>query len=379
MQLNKIKLYHPYLNRTQNTGGSGGSYITDSPYDPYGWDGDSLFGPSRNSVRDLVEGLGYNAGKVLYVDGTNGNDSTAKKGNVLKPYQSVYTAAAFSTSGDLIVVFPGTYTLFSLGLPLRNGVDYYILNADFINTGYSYGLLISFPYQVSCRIFGKGRFIDTTTDNGWALITPYMPCNLDIEGMSFTGNRQIIGQLGAVGSDPRYLSFKNCRLISNDNARPPYTGAGNFSDGSAYFENCYIKGYWSVTNGAMNINYDYKLLFRRCELQANPTNANGFQSSLGLWDYYNAPDLSKVIFESCTLKSTQYNINIGDGYGGIGTNKNIIVKDSYFLNGSGWIENNHANANFKLINNWSSYAPGGSSPVNNLLTGTGFIYDSNLE
>lgn len=378
MQLNKIKLYHPYLNRSQSSGG-GSSYIIDSAYDPYMWDGDISFGPSRNSVRDLVEGLGYNAGKVLYVDVTNGSDNTGRKGNVLKPFQSIYTASSLSSSGDLIVVFPGTYTLYSLGLPLRDGVDYYIMDADFINNGYSYGMLISFPYAVSCRIFGKGRFIDTTPDNGWAMITPYMPCNLEIEGMSFTGNRQIIGQLGSTGSDPRYLSFKNCRLISNDNIRPGYTGAGNFSDGSAYFENCYIKGYWSVTNGAMNVNYNYKLLFRRCELQANPTNANGFQCSLGLWDYYQATDLSKIIFESCVLKSAQYNITVGNGYGGTGTNKNIIIKDSYFLNGSGWIENNHPALQFKLINNWSSYAPGGSSPVNNQLTGSGFTYDNNLE
>jgi hypothetical protein len=379
MQLNKIKLYYPYLNRNQSSGGGGGSYIIDNPYDPYGWDGDILFGPSRNSVRDLVESMGYNAGKVIYVDATNGNDSTGRKGNVLKPFQNLYTASAYSVSGDLIVIFPGTYTLFSLGLPLRDGVDYYILNADFINNGYSYGLLISFPFSVSCRIFGKGRFIDTTPDNGWALITPYMPCNLEIEGMSFTGNRQIIGQLGLVGSDERFLSFKNCRLISNDNMTPSYVGAGNFGDGSAYFEDCYIKGYWSVSNSNMHADHDYKLFFKRCRLEANPTNGNGFQTSLGLWDYYGDTQVSKVIFENCVLKSTQYNITAGDGYGGIGMNKLIIVKDSYFLNSSGWIENNHANLNFKLINNWSSYSPGGSSPVNNLLTGTGFSYDSNLE
>ncbi len=374
MRLNKIKLYQP----NQYTSTSGSSFILDNPYDPYGWDGDTLFGPSRNSIRDMVEGLGYNAGKVIYVDITNGNDSSGRKGNVLKPFQSLYTASAYAVSGDLTVVYPGTYTLGSLGLPLKDGVDYYMLNPKFENYGFSYGLLITFPFSVTCKIFGKAAFTDHSPVGGWAMITPYLNCDLEIEGMTFISNKQILGQLGGPGSN-KFLKFKNCKLISNDNATLYYSGGGFV--GSALFEDCYMKGNFMVGNSGSHPAYDYKVKFNRCQLEANPTNTNGDTSFLRLVEYYGNAELSKVFIDHCVLKATQHNIEIGEGYGGIGSNKFLIVKDSYFYNasGSGWIKNEHINAGFKLINNWSQYAPSGSVAVNNLLTGAGFIYDSNLE
>jgi hypothetical protein len=47
---------------------------------------------------------------VLFVD-PNGNDSTAEKGNLEKPYASIYTAILVSTEQDLVYVFPGNYTI----------------------------------------------------------------------------------------------------------------------------------------------------------------------------------------------------------------------------------------------------------------------------
>ena len=52
---------------------------------------------------------GTNLSKTLFVD-PNGNDSTAVKGDLHKPYQNIYAAKSAATSGDTIYVLPGTWT-----------------------------------------------------------------------------------------------------------------------------------------------------------------------------------------------------------------------------------------------------------------------------
>lgn len=379
MQLNKIRLYRPNT-IVNTTGGGGGSSIIDAPYNTFTWNGDTSQGASRNSIRDKIESMGYVSGKVLYVDAEYGDDSTAQKGNILKPFQSVYTASVYATTDDLILVFPGTYVLNALGLPLRSGVDYFMLDAKFENYGFSYGLLITFPYVVSCKIFGKATFTDYSPVGGWAMITPYMNCNLEIEGMTFISNKQIIGQLGAVGTNEKVLKFKNCKLISNDN-NTMYYNNGGFNIGTGLFEDCFIRGNFLISNAGTHPAYSYKARFSRCEFEANPVNANGETSCLHLFEYYENAELSKIFLDHCVLRSSTYNIHTGEGYGGFGTNKFLIVKDCYLYNASGygWIKNEHANAQFKLVNNWSQYAESGSVPVVNLISGTGVSYDSNLE
>ena len=58
---------------------------------------------------------------VLWVDGTNGNDSTATRGRRDLPYATVVAAAAASQVGDTIHVYAGTYTCTS-SVILKSGV-----------------------------------------------------------------------------------------------------------------------------------------------------------------------------------------------------------------------------------------------------------------
>ncbi|HVD99522.1 MAG TPA: hypothetical protein VNB90_15040 [Cytophagaceae bacterium] len=372
MRLNKIKLYRP-------NSSSGGGNIVDQPYDSSIWDADTTQGASRNAIRDKIESMGYNAGNVLYVDGQAGDDTTARRGNILKPYQTPAMASVNASMNDLIVVFPGNYVLGSFGLPLKYGVNYYMWNPTFINTEFSYGLIMTYPYPIKSKIFGKATFTDYSPVGGWAMITPYMDCDLEFEGMTFISNKQLIGQLGSSGLN-KILKFKNCKLISNDNDTQYYAGGG-FAPGSATFEDCYLQGNFLIGNAASCPGYDFKLKFSRCELVANDTNTNGDTCFLRLVEYYENAELSKVFLDHCVLRSSTHNIEIGEGYGGIGTNKYLIIKDCYFYNsnGSGWIKNEHANAQFKLVNNWSTYAQSGSVSVVNLLPGPGITCDSNLE
>jgi hypothetical protein len=62
-------------------------------------------------------------GKTLWVDSVNGNDATATRGHLEKPYLTPAEAKNDSLSGDTIVVFPGAYTC-SASLA-KDGVDWY--------------------------------------------------------------------------------------------------------------------------------------------------------------------------------------------------------------------------------------------------------------
>lgn len=50
-----------------------------------------------------------NFSNTIFVD-PNGNDSTAVKGDIFKPYANLYAAKSAATSGDTIYVFPGTWS-----------------------------------------------------------------------------------------------------------------------------------------------------------------------------------------------------------------------------------------------------------------------------
>ena len=69
--------------------------------------------------------IGTTLSKTLFVD-PSGNDSTAVKGDINKPYANLYAAKSASTSGDTIYVFPGTWTYDnrnSAGNPYNGQID----------------------------------------------------------------------------------------------------------------------------------------------------------------------------------------------------------------------------------------------------------------
>ena len=69
--------------------------------------GGTFYGNGSNLTG--VSGGGTNFSKILFVD-PSGNDSTAVKGDLHKPYQNIYAAKSAATSGDTVYVFPGTWT-----------------------------------------------------------------------------------------------------------------------------------------------------------------------------------------------------------------------------------------------------------------------------
>ena len=63
-----------------------------------------------------------NLGNILYVS-ENGDDSSAQKGNLHKPWRNLYSAKSASTSGDTVYVLPGTWTYDNSSLFYNGQVD----------------------------------------------------------------------------------------------------------------------------------------------------------------------------------------------------------------------------------------------------------------
>ncbi|HSZ72480.1 MAG TPA: hypothetical protein VK750_07365 [Cytophagaceae bacterium] len=378
MQLNKIKTYSP-------TKGSG-NQVVDKPYDPVTWLGDSLHAPSRKAIRNQIESMGF-VGNITVVDKAYGNDFTAKAGNVNKPFFTHTAAIQAMSSGapGVCITMPGIYTVSSaFGFPMKDGIDHYLINATIQISpfGYSYGTIMLYPSYVKSKIYGKGIFLNMSSNQDWSIITPYVACDLEFEGIRFEGAKQLIGEDGS-RTQAKTLKFKNCELVSTNNVIPPTRNAGNYNatgDTQAVFEDCYIKGNLMVCTSSANLFTDpYFLKFYRCRFEAISTNANNLNGSLTLLDYYASTNAFKVLLKDCSFKSDHENIHCLDGYGGIGTNKSLIIDNCRFQNGvEGWINNANVNMGFKLINNWSNN-PSTGSVVNNLLSGTGITIDPNLE
>jgi hypothetical protein len=149
--------------------------------------GGTFYGDGSNLTG--VSGGGTNFSKILFVD-PSGNDSTAVKGDLHKPYQNIYAAKSAATSGDTVYVFPGTWTYDNrntAGNPYngqidtlvnlwKDGVSYYFspnTNVVFLNqtvTGQAMYLFKSPGSGGTCTVRGvlqfSGDSIGVDSSNG---------------------------------------------------------------------------------------------------------------------------------------------------------------------------------------------------------------------
>lgn len=155
---------------------------------------------------------GTNLSKTLFVD-PNGNDSTAVKGDLHKPYQNIYAAKSAATSGDTIYVLPGTWTYDNTnaaGNPYNGQIDTLVnLWKDGISYYFSVGTTIWFYNQTvtgenmylfkpigvntTCIVRGglifSGTSIGVDTSNG---AVQYFIGNSDDNGFTFDSETKII-------------------------------------------------------------------------------------------------------------------------------------------------------------------------------------------
>ncbi|MCU0323049.1 MAG: hypothetical protein MUE72_11570 [Chitinophagaceae bacterium] len=351
------------------------------------WATDIVRARTAKNVYDKIESMGY-IGEVVFVDNLYGDDDTGQPGNILKPYKTHAFAAGMLTSiatgKSAVVTLPGNYNFSNaFGFPLITNIDHIIIDSNITQTGFAYGTFMSFPSSLgSVKILGIGsvNFISNSSNSDWSMITPYQGCNIEFTNINFQCAKQFIGQQGSIAGINVQLKFSNCRIVSSDNIVNPVVGGG-FIQGSAYFKDCYFKGHLSVYNSTKSASQTYKTKWVDCEIEApDVAVTSGEITALGLFDYASNAETIQHVFDRCKFVSVLGEaIEIGEGFGGIGTNKSLIVQNCDFITpAGGWIKNEHNTATFYLRNNWTRYNASGTYPVTNVLTGTGVITDVNL-
>ena len=109
-------------------------------------------------------GVTLNTGKTIYV-ATTGNDSTAAVGNISKPYLTLESASLAATSGDTIIVFPGSYTVTTTATNgiAKDGVNYFFHPGTTISKSTSGHIFYDTGFTLPCNVFGYGSFSKTTS------------------------------------------------------------------------------------------------------------------------------------------------------------------------------------------------------------------------
>lgn len=121
--------------------------------------------------------------KLVYVDGTYGDDATGLAYRIDKAFKTIAAAEAAAKSGDTLLIYPGTYTDQGLG---KNNVNYYYYAGASLtsaNTCYNDSL-----GAIAIRIDGFGDFSSTagiafSFDNGSQVF---------LRGRTITGGTQAI-------------------------------------------------------------------------------------------------------------------------------------------------------------------------------------------
>jgi len=130
----------------------------------------SFFYGDGSNLTNLPAG-DVNTGNTLWVDSVNGNDGTAVSGRLTKPYLTVDAALNAATSGDTVIIRPGTYT--ESGLTLSGGV------ALISEGGYS---------QITIGDNAATSDIIAAQDGAWIEgITIAVPAGAGLAGVRYTG------------------------------------------------------------------------------------------------------------------------------------------------------------------------------------------------
>lgn len=116
--------------------------------------------PIGTPVRAVLTAGGLSAviaiatGKTLWVDQTNGSDSTGVRGQIDKPYLTLAAAKAAASSGDVIEVRPGDYA--ATESLAKVGVSWFFQPGSVVTVTGS--VLWQFNSAGSYGVFGRGRF-----------------------------------------------------------------------------------------------------------------------------------------------------------------------------------------------------------------------------
>ncbi|HEY8363959.1 MAG TPA: hypothetical protein VIK84_00175 [Haloplasmataceae bacterium] len=256
---------------------------------------------------------------VLYVSCVYGNNYTAKKNDISRPYSTITYAKTQAGSNDIIYVLPGVYNENNLFGNYRYWFSY---GADVKYTGE--GNIFQNASGI-CTVRGFGRFICTNTAS--TAIPIYVgnviSCQLDMECESIESyvravrlaqnadlsrphkikaNRIYSQTLEAVRQDANAHGIIECPDISTDSTTIGAIGLGNGFVGSkgTIFRNCriYANNYAVISPTSAGGIAE----FENCYIKSNYNNANG----------HGIQHVSTHYFSSLTLKNVRIEVSHPD-------------------------------------------------------------------
>lgn len=218
-------------------------------------------------INSFITGGDTNISNTYFVDILTGNDLTGIKGDINKRFQNIYTAVSAATSGDIVFIFPGSYTdngvsrnLFNPGVVIqgihKDLVTYTASNSSTILFDDTNGSgVIKVKNMTIVQTSGTGRTITTANDNS----------EFYFDNVSLIDNRST-GQVGVLRINQ---STSNCKIICNNciiSTPNTWTVLSN-NLGFVEFHNCRIdsgRRSFSIRGGS-------SLLVDNCEIYNNAT------------------------------------------------------------------------------------------------------------
>lgn len=169
----------------------GSSFTTDDLRGPAGADGDP--GPNQLLIQNSL------------IVAKNGNDGTGARNDWAKPFLTIQVANAAAIAGDIVIVFPGSYSVGGAAMN-KNGVAYYFYKGASVVS--SSNLITDSGVADSINIFGEGDFGST---NLRVLYTTNSGTNIHFEF------NQAIGFFDGItigDADNVYIRGKYCKAIT---------------------------------------------------------------------------------------------------------------------------------------------------------------------
>ena len=121
--------------------------------------GGTLYGDGSN-----LTGISTLTSNLLYVS-VGGNNTTGARNNMSRPFLTLEDALSASTSGDTIMVFPGSYTATTIatnGLS-KDGVNWYFYPNSTVTKASAGHMFNVSGFVLGSNVYGYGNFIKTTS------------------------------------------------------------------------------------------------------------------------------------------------------------------------------------------------------------------------
>jgi len=278
-----------------------------------------------------------NEGNVLYVR-TNGNDSTAIRGRLDKPFLTVTGVNAAAVAGDLVLFGKGVFDVGSNVVNFRHGVTF---KGEGMNSTVINGTNGTFATHGPQFRPGSGVIRDLTfrtRDNnntkygfGYGFTNPQLCTNALVENVWFEGDTDCIYMTRPDDGIPTSIAFRNCKFTSGYDVLL----LGGSTNSVFEFFNCDFIVTVSGQTNTVNINQTARWLVTQNNdgQGATITFKNCTYSSFhaaGVWQWYDGDfgdgPYNSITWENCSSTHVLTNGGVWNGWWSQMQNTNSFLK-----------------------------------------------------